>query len=292
MSLSRRDALKLGGLAAVGAAGLADAVGQHGQRATPSLLPTSKMPKPYAAAFGRLEVLPPAATEMDDEGPVAVYDITAKAGAVRIVPGMLTPVLGYNGAVPAQRIDVEQGTRIEMTMRNKLPTAHPTFGTPMAISTHLHGSASLPQYDGYASDVTAPGQKKTTSTRTASRPARSGTTTTACTTPRRTPTPAWRRSTTCTTRWSAACSRRACSTCRSPSVGHHVRRRTARIVRRPQPFRAVGRRHPGQRPALAGDEGQERIYRFRFLNASLSRSYRPTSRRPRRRCTWSPPTAG
>ena len=48
-----------------------------------------------------------------------------------------------------------------MTMRNKLPAAHPTFGTPMAISTHLHGSASLPQYDGYASDVTAPGQKKT-----------------------------------------------------------------------------------------------------------------------------------
>ena len=30
----------------------------------------------------------------------------------------------------------------------------------MPISTHLHGSASLPQYDGYASDITAPGQKK------------------------------------------------------------------------------------------------------------------------------------
>lgn len=27
-------------------------------------------------------------------------------------------------------------------------------------STHLHGSASLPQYDGYASDVTQPGQWK------------------------------------------------------------------------------------------------------------------------------------
>jgi FtsP/CotA-like multicopper oxidase with cupredoxin domain len=30
----------------------------------------------------------------------------------------------------------------------------------MPISTHLHGSASLPQYDGYASDITVPGQKK------------------------------------------------------------------------------------------------------------------------------------
>ena len=38
---------------------------------------------------------------------------------------MLTPVLGYNGAVPAQRIDVEQGTRIVMTMRNKLPARAP-----------------------------------------------------------------------------------------------------------------------------------------------------------------------
>ena len=97
---------------------------------------------------------------MDDQGPVAYYDVTAKTGAVGIVPGILTPVLGYNGIVPAKRIDVEQGTRIVLTMRNKLPTAHPTFGTPMDISTHLHGSASLPQYDGYASDVTAPGQKK------------------------------------------------------------------------------------------------------------------------------------
>ena len=27
-------------------------------------------------------------------------------------------------------------------------------------SVHLHGSASLPQYDGYASDITRPGQSK------------------------------------------------------------------------------------------------------------------------------------
>ena len=35
-------------------------------------------------------------------------------------------------------------------------------GDPLArsTSTHLHGSASLPQYDGYASDITIPGQMK------------------------------------------------------------------------------------------------------------------------------------
>ena len=37
---------------------------------------------------------------------------------------------------------------------------HPTLGYTPYTSTHLHGSPSLPQYDGYASDVTNPGQYK------------------------------------------------------------------------------------------------------------------------------------
>ena len=41
-----------------------------------------------------------------------------------------------------------------------LPQQHPTLGYTPWTSTHLHGSASLPQYDGYASDVTQPGQWK------------------------------------------------------------------------------------------------------------------------------------
>ena len=160
MRLSRRDMFKLGGLGALGAAGLAIPLGNQVSGSSASMLSDKKMPKPYQTTFGRLAVLSPIRRAVDDQGPVDYYDITARPRAVGIVPGMLTPVLGYNGVVPAQRIDVEQGTRIEMIMRNKLPQAHPTFGTPMDISTHLHGSASLPQYDGYASDITAPGQKK------------------------------------------------------------------------------------------------------------------------------------
>jgi FtsP/CotA-like multicopper oxidase with cupredoxin domain len=70
-------------------------------------------------------------------------------------------VMGYEGLVPAKRIDVEQGTPIEMTMHNQMLEPHPIYQAPVHISTHLHGSASLPQYDGYASDVTLPGQRKT-----------------------------------------------------------------------------------------------------------------------------------
>ena len=162
MQFSRRDALKLGGLAAVGGAGLTLPFGRSVSGATPSLLPSRYMPVPFAAPFRRLETLKPQDSVVDADGLVTdFYDIRAVPNKARILAGLDTPILGYNGLVPAQRIDVNQGTRIQMTMHNKLPATHPTFGTPMPISTHLHGSASLPQYDGYASDVTAPGQRKT-----------------------------------------------------------------------------------------------------------------------------------
>jgi FtsP/CotA-like multicopper oxidase with cupredoxin domain len=159
MKITRRDALKIGGLAAVGAAGLTLPLGRSVSAGTPSLLPAKNFPKVYAAAFTPLERLQPTVT-WDKIGPIHNYDIWAKPGLANIVPGLQTPVLGYGGVVPAKRIDVEQGTRITMTMHNRLPGTHPTFGTPVSISTHLHGSASLPQYDGYASDLTEWQQKK------------------------------------------------------------------------------------------------------------------------------------
>ncbi|MGH3354904.1 MAG: multicopper oxidase family protein, partial [Nocardioidaceae bacterium] len=45
-------------------------------------------------------------------------------------------------------------------VRNKLPARNPVGGDRFTTSVHLHGSASLPQYDGYASDVTPPGSYK------------------------------------------------------------------------------------------------------------------------------------
>ncbi len=163
MKMSRRDALKLGGLAAVGGAGLAIPLGHSVSGASASLLPSKNLPKPYATTFGRLPVLPSIGSRPDGNGGfVPIYDIAAKPGVVNLVPGFpATPLLGYEGLIPARRIDAEVGTPIEMRMHNKLPVGHPTFGTPTNLSMHLHGSASLPQYDGYANDLTAPGQVKT-----------------------------------------------------------------------------------------------------------------------------------
>ena len=43
---------------------------------------------------------------------------------------------------------------------NSLPAKHPTLGYRPDTSVHLHGSASLPQFDGYANDITRPNQFK------------------------------------------------------------------------------------------------------------------------------------
>jgi FtsP/CotA-like multicopper oxidase with cupredoxin domain len=160
MNLNRRDALKLGGLAAFGAAAAALPLGSTVNGGTPSKLPSKNMPKPFQRTFTPLKVLAPVEKLVNNKL-VHTYHIDAKPGLAEIVPGLKTPVLGYEGVVPAYRIDAEQGVPIEMTMCNQLPKVHPTFGTPVNISTHLHGSASLPQYDGYADDVTPYHHKKT-----------------------------------------------------------------------------------------------------------------------------------
>jgi hypothetical protein len=78
---------------------------------------------------------------------------------------------------------------------------------------HLHGSGSLPQYDGYASDLTPPGFYKDYHYPNF-QPARTLWYHDHGVHPRRMPTPACTRSIRCTTRPSATCCRRASSTWR------------------------------------------------------------------------------
>ena len=59
MQLSRRDMFKIGGLGVLGAAGLAIPLGNTVSGPSASLLPSSKMPKPFKTEFARLEVLSP-----------------------------------------------------------------------------------------------------------------------------------------------------------------------------------------------------------------------------------------
>ncbi|GAA2172880.1 multicopper oxidase family protein [Arthrobacter parietis] len=160
MSVSRRNFLAMGGFGALAAATLTAPLASISAKSAP-VLDGSKL-KPYQLAFTRPPFLAPYKTGINplDGKPQNFYNVTQKAATASLVPGLKTRILGYNGIFPGPTISIDQGTHAVVTMRNQLPKAHPDFGTPMATSTHLHGSASLPQYDGYASDTTLPGFRK------------------------------------------------------------------------------------------------------------------------------------
>jgi len=150
MTLTRRTALQVGGIGALGAAALTVPLTQA-QASTPSTLAAANFPKRYAVPLP----IPPVLKGQD------YYEITEYQKAVSIVPGLSTNMLTYNGSVPGPTIVAERYKPIQVKIRNSLPLLHPKWGHVLDTSTHLHGSASLPQYDGYASDLTAKNQNKT-----------------------------------------------------------------------------------------------------------------------------------
>lgn len=162
MTVSRRNVLLLGGLGIAGAVAGLPLTAVNAKSA--SALAESLMPRPFQTPFVQPPVLQPYEKTTDTDGkPLHKYKVEQRASSAQILPkaGLLTPILGYNGIFPGPTIDVYQGTKIELTVVNKLPATHPIDGHLLATSTHLHGSASLPQYDGYASDVTNLGFQKT-----------------------------------------------------------------------------------------------------------------------------------
>ena len=160
MSLNRRDLFKLGGLSVLGAAGLAVPLGGGASTKSISTLSGTQFPKRYATPFVRPPVLTPKMADGSTwTGGPAYYDITARKSTAQIIPGLTTPVYAYNGSVPGPIISVDKGTPTVVRMRNHLPKAGP-WGGAYNISTHLHGSESLPQFDGYAADTTAVGYYK------------------------------------------------------------------------------------------------------------------------------------
>jgi FtsP/CotA-like multicopper oxidase with cupredoxin domain len=80
--------------------------------------------------------------------------------SLEIIPGLRTEMWGYNGMVPGPTFQISQGRHAVVRQINNLPATHPVLKYTPWTSVHLHGSASLPQYDGYASDITNPGQYK------------------------------------------------------------------------------------------------------------------------------------
>jgi FtsP/CotA-like multicopper oxidase with cupredoxin domain len=85
------------------------------------------------------------------------YTVTERARRAHVLPTLSTVIFGYNGITPGPTIKQVRGRRSVLRVRNMLPDIHPSLGNETTTSVHLHGSASLPQFDGYASDVTGRG---------------------------------------------------------------------------------------------------------------------------------------
>jgi spore coat protein A, manganese oxidase len=152
--VSRRDVLKF---SALGAAVVALPLERVVRAKTVSQIAASKLPAPYTLPFA----VPPV-VDGRSGGAVALDQKLAKVG---ILPGFQTTIFGY--ALPGQApttpgptIHAQRGKPLTVTQANRLPAAHPFLNYDPWTSTHLHGSASKPQYDGYASDITKVGQTK------------------------------------------------------------------------------------------------------------------------------------
>jgi FtsP/CotA-like multicopper oxidase with cupredoxin domain len=163
MTLSRRDALRWG-LAGAGGFlfpwGVADAAmaalnggdpgcDSHGHGEPPGparpTLFSPQIPR-FEQPFRRLTELSstPVATDLDG------YTLTMQRTSLQILPGLQSEVWTYNGSLPGPLIRQRKGTASVVRFINRLQDQQ---GHGIATSIHLHGMASLPQYDGYAEDL-------------------------------------------------------------------------------------------------------------------------------------------
>ncbi len=177
MTLKRRDLIKI---AAAGGAAMAIPFERSAfTKSSASRIPASKLPKPFTLPFAYPPEWRPGSQKSEiicqngQNYDYPSFTVEQNFGVAEILPGYKTPVFGYNGVVPGPTIRVQQGQPIIVNQKNLLhqPPAAPYQNAAMpskytndprqrSTSTHLHGSASMPHYDGYASDITMPGQWK------------------------------------------------------------------------------------------------------------------------------------
>jgi spore coat protein A len=155
VELNRRDLIKLGlfGTAALmlPAERIARAAIAQSNR-----IPESQLPPPFSVGFRRPPVLDPVRSDATAD----YYSLVQMPADVEILPGLQTQIWGYNGISPGPTIMATKGRPTVVRQACALPEFHPTLRYRTWTSTHLHGSATLPQYDGYANDITLPEQYK------------------------------------------------------------------------------------------------------------------------------------
>jgi FtsP/CotA-like multicopper oxidase with cupredoxin domain len=147
--MNRRELMKLGLFSSAALMLPAERVART-QVALNNRMPLSELPQPFTIPFKT----PPVASPERQSRNHDYYKLTQRQAGVEILPGKRTDIWGYNGGTPGPTIINQQGRPAVVQQINDLPAVHPTLRYNAWTSTHLHGSCSKPQYDGYASDIT------------------------------------------------------------------------------------------------------------------------------------------
>ncbi len=141
-NFTRREVLKIGAIA--GGTSLLPLALQYRSQA---LTAGSPQPTPFQVNLPTLPVLKPVRSDNTTD----YYEIIMRKSQVEILPGLKTDIWAYNGSTPGPTIVQLKDRQSVVRFVNELD---------VSTSTHLHGMASLPPYDGYAMDLIKPGYYK------------------------------------------------------------------------------------------------------------------------------------
>ena len=155
VTLTRRDLIKMGVL-------VSGAVALPLERTVSALttgtnqIAESALPKPFTIPFA----VPPTLRPVRRTATTDFFKIAMRPFEADVIPGYKTVMWGYNSSYPGPTINADVGRRTVIRHLNQLPPVHPVLKYKPYTSVHLHGMPSLPPYDGYASDITNPGWYK------------------------------------------------------------------------------------------------------------------------------------
>jgi FtsP/CotA-like multicopper oxidase with cupredoxin domain len=120
--------------------------------------------EPFQATLPIPSVLTPTSTE----GGVDYYEITERTGTAEIIPGIRTPVWGYNGLAPGPTIQARLGRPVKVKYINGLRPEDETrdmidmnpheLKRPSATVVHAHGLNTDWVSDGYPENMRNPGE--------------------------------------------------------------------------------------------------------------------------------------
>ncbi|MBD2774048.1 multicopper oxidase family protein [Iningainema tapete] len=142
LKINRRDVVKLGFIAG-GSLLLPIALQLRSQAQNAG----SPRVTPFSVPFR----VPPVLNPVRSDSTTDYYEITIKKANLEILPGLQTQIWGYNGIAPGPTIKQHVSRRSVIRFINDV-------GTNTVV--HLHGMPSLPQYDGYAEDFIPHGYYK------------------------------------------------------------------------------------------------------------------------------------